>query len=74
LIGFCPYFLHAHRSDGTTSPLVLGRPPTPGGAATGAGMHTTFFVWLFLYDTVHARNACIKSIRNVMQRNYVDAK
>jgi hypothetical protein len=49
LIGFCPYFLHAHRSDGTTSPLVLGRPPTPGGgAATGAGMHTTFFVWLFL--------------------------
>jgi len=41
-MGFCPYFLHAHRSDGTTSPVGLLF------AAAGAGIHTTFFAWLFL--------------------------
>jgi hypothetical protein len=36
-MGFCPYFLHAHKSDGTTSPLDLLF------AAAGAGIQTTFF-------------------------------
>jgi hypothetical protein len=53
-MGFCPYLRQAHRSDGTTSPLLLGRPLTPGGAAAPAGMHTTFFVWLFLPCIVQA--------------------
>jgi len=43
LIGFCPYFLQAQRSEGTTSPVVL--PP----AAAGAGMQTTFLAWFFLH-------------------------
>lgn len=43
-MGFWPYFLHAHRSGGMTSPpgLLL--------LAGGAGMQTTFLVWLFLCD------------------------
>jgi hypothetical protein len=36
-MGFCPYFLHAHKSDGTTSPPGLLF------AAAGAGIQTTFF-------------------------------
>jgi hypothetical protein len=44
LIGFCPYFLQAQRSEGTTSPVVL--PPADDGA--GAGMQTTFLAWFFL--------------------------
>jgi hypothetical protein len=48
-MGFCPYFLHAHRSDGTTSP-----PPPP---LAPAGMHTTFFVWLFLYIYIYILTA-----------------
>jgi hypothetical protein len=43
LIGFCPYFLQAQRSEGTTSPVVL--PPAD---AAGAGMQTTFLAWFFL--------------------------
>lgn len=45
-MGFCPYFLHAHRSEGTTSPLDLLL------AAAGAGIQTTFFAWLFLHNHV----------------------
>jgi len=44
LIGFCPYFLQAQRSEGTTSPVVL--PPADG---AGAGMQTTFLAWFFLH-------------------------
>lgn len=43
LMGFWPYFLQAHRSDGTTSPV--GLPPA---VAAGAGIHITFFAWFFL--------------------------
>jgi hypothetical protein len=43
-MGFCPYFLQAQRSEGTTSPVVL--PPAD---AAGAGIQTTFLAWFFLH-------------------------
>lgn len=51
-MGFWPYFLQAQRSEGTTSLPLVGLPLAVGalvlGAATGAGMHTTFFACPFL--------------------------
>jgi len=52
LIGFCPYFLQAQRSEGTTSPVVL--PPAD---AAGAGMQTTFLALFFL----HIKHKLIKA-------------
>lgn len=46
-MGFWPYFLQAQRSDGTTSPVALLF------AGAGAGIHTTFFAWLFLHRQTH---------------------
>uniref|UniRef100_A0A0A9HFR7 Uncharacterized protein n=1 Tax=Arundo donax TaxID=35708 RepID=A0A0A9HFR7_ARUDO len=43
-MGFWPYFLHAQRSDGITSP-----PPGRLLVAGSAGIHTTFFTSFFLF-------------------------
>jgi hypothetical protein len=43
-MGFWPYFLHAHRSDGITSPP----PPARLLVAGGAGIQTTFLTSFFL--------------------------
>jgi hypothetical protein len=47
-MGFWPYFLHAQRSDGITSP-----PPGLLLAGGSAGIHTTFFTSFFLLQVKH---------------------